>query len=523
MSGRKKYFILTGVLVLILITQDSYSQVVQQKASRQDALEAYSRGDFERALNGFYLLLQKYPKDPLYKYYIGVCLVKMNRHPEDAMEYLQGALDGALDIKSIPDDGLFYLGRSQQMAGRFDEALRSYDSFEEKAGRKQAREYNISKYIQECHNGTGRIIDTEFRPADFVSRAEQSDKEVDERVSAGEKADLAAATPIQQKAKVPEDYDKVLSEAMDYQVKADSLNALAREYKKNLVSLPSSQQQNAKSEISDLESRAAAYQKLADDKFRASGTGIALKADEQLKKPVTVQDNITEVFSLFRVETDTSLIKNHKVSIDPELPEGLVYRIQMGVFSKVPDPSFFKGITPVIGSTIAGSGAVRYFAGMFRKMEDANRSLLAMKQMGFRDSFISAVLDGKAVSIERAALLEKEWGSRPLVTTSATPRQEEPEVSTLVYRVEISRSSTPEPEEVTDTYKKLAGNRGFEIKMTGDGTIVYLIGKFITFESASEYSDLLNRNGYRDAKVVAYLGSREIPLETARKLFETPR
>ena len=54
----------------------------------------------------------------------------------------------------------------------------------------------------------------------------------------------------------------------------------------------------------------------------------------------------------------------------------------------------------------------------------------------------------------------------------------------------------------------MAGNRGFEIIQADDGTFVYLIGKFITFESASEYADLLKRNGYRDAKVICISGKQ---------------
>jgi hypothetical protein len=53
-----------------------------------------------------------------------------------------------------------------------------------------------------------------------------------------------------------------------------------------------------------------------------------------------------------------------------------------------------------------------------------------------------------------------------------------------------------------------------------DKKIVYLIGNFITFESAAEYADLVVRNGYRDAKVVAWLGQKEIPIETAKQLFD---
>ena len=59
-----------------------------------------------------------------------------------------------------------------------------------------------------------------------------------------------------------------------------------------------------------------------------------------------------------------------------------------------------------------------------------------------------------------------------------------------------------------------------EIITLSDKKIVYLIGNFITFESAAEYTDLIVRNGYRDAKVVAWLGTKEVPVETARQLFE---
>jgi sulfur carrier protein ThiS len=78
----------------------------------------------------------------------------------------------------------------------------------------------------------------------------------------------------------------------------------------------------------------------------------------------------------------------------------------------------------------------------------------------------------------------------------------------------------PAGKETEEMYKKVAGNRVLEILSTEDGTLVYLIGKFITFDSASEYADLLKRNGYSESKVVAYLGSKEIPVETAKQLFE---
>jgi hypothetical protein len=91
---------------------------------------------------------------------------------------------------------------------------------------------------------------------------------------------------------------------------------------------------------------------------------------------------------------------------------------------------------------------------------------------------------------------------------------------TLSFRVEVIRSLKPLKDDVVDGIKKIAGTRGLDIQPLDDGNIAYLIGKFITFESATEYADLLIRNGYREARVVAWLGKKEIPVETAKQLFE---
>jgi hypothetical protein len=228
-------------------------------------------------------------------------------------------------------------------------------------------------------------------------------------------------------------------------------------------------------------------------------------------------------FSHFDILTNPAAINNQKIEIDPVLPSGLIYRIQLGVFNKPVAPSFFKGITPVTCCRVTSSGMIRFFAGMFRRMDDANKALLRIKQLGFKDSFLVAISNGAPVSIERASLLEKEWGQKPLYEKAVTELKnpsEETGPPTLSYRVEIARSAKPDEEEVVESYRKMSGNRGFEILTLEDGTNVYLIGKFITFESASDYAGLLIRNGYRDSKVVAYLGNREIPVETAKQLFE---
>jgi hypothetical protein len=511
------------ILSAILPCIDLYSQDPIQKPSRQVAMDAFSKADYETALREFSTLLQYYSRDPLYKYYSGVCLVKMSRYPGDAMIYLQDAINGSLNIKSIPEDVWFYLGRSQQMIGRFPDAIKSYEYFVDKAGRKVARNYKVDAYIKECNEGRGRLKESEYQKEVVAAKTISDNLSTAEIVAAATSAIPPAGKPAAQKKDLPQEYDLVLSEAMKYQVKADSLYAVISDNKMAVEKLPPSQKEAAKLRIAELELLAAQYQKSADDKFSNAGVQPVVKKEVITAPTAPSQSELKagkEIYSLFNVQTNPAMTELHGISVDPELPSGLIYRIQIGVFSKPLDPNFFKGISPVAGFKVQGTNSTKYFAGMFRKMTDANRALLTVKKTGFKDSFITAISDGKAVSIDRASILENEWGQKPLVVINTQQKSDETGPPTLNFRVEINRTDMPVSDVVTGIYRKMAGNRGFEILLTEDGTLVYLIGKFITFESASEYADLLKRNGYQKSKVSAYLGSKEIPVETAKQLFE---
>ena len=554
MGNKIRYWLAGLLLVLTTILNFTvlFSQDSPVKPSRQAAMSAFSKGNYEEAFRDFGILLDNYPQDPLYKYYSGVCLVKLNRDPERAMALLKDAVNNPMEIISVPNDSWFYLGRSQQMSGRFAEAINSFNNFSSKSGKKIARTYKVVQYIQECNEGKGQVKEAGILAAD-IPDTKGSPTVVESHQAVIAKAGLPPETkPQSQRQKLPENYDKMLTEGMVYQVRADSLNAVAAEYRRVYEQLPPSQKTSYKTRISEADSLAAYYQKLADQKLRTGNQESAIKKDtvlspktsQQLKrvpegenqrlenepvrtgtdsaKPSLVQEP-GEVYSLFAVIKDPVQVQNLKIEIDPKLPAGSIYRIQMGVFSKPVNATFFKGISPVSGFKVPSSGMIRYFAGMFRRSADAAKALLAIKQLGFRDSFLVAISDGTPVSLERAASLEKEWGSKPLF--KAAPVQDKSQAAentppTLSFRVEVTRSAKPLKDDIVETYRRTAGNRGFEILSTEEGSTVYLIGKFITFESASEYAGLLNRNGYREAKVVAYLGNKEIPVETAKELFE---
>jgi hypothetical protein len=240
----------------------------------------------------------------------------------------------------------------------------------------------------------------------------------------------------------------------------------------------------------------------------------------QAAKESAVGAKPAAVTSVFEVLPLGAAFPDDKIKIDPVVPPGLIYRIQLAVFRNPVPPSFFKGITPVYGFRVQGSDKTNYYAGMFRKSADAKKALNQVKETGFRDAFIIALADGKAVSSDRAAVLENEWGPKSFADPNIPGAVADTVPPSLVFRVEVTRSMKPMKPDAVEALKTTAGSRGLDIIHLTDGNIVYLIGKFITFESAAEYADLLVRNNYRGAKVVAWLGNKEVPVDTARQLFK---
>jgi tetratricopeptide (TPR) repeat protein len=480
------------IALLVASSHDLYGQ----NASRQSALAAFNGGQYDAALRQFSELLSIYPRDPLYKYYSGVCLVKLERDPARAVRLLEESMEGSAAIRTVPQDALFFLGRARQMSGDFSGAIKSYNSSSELIGKKASRELGIPDYIRECEEGKGKIAN--------LSDEQVKSRPVKEKpVSVPDTAAIAktaAKSDTLKKPKVPlpAEADRNLGEKLAGYLKTDTV--------KQITAVQPAEKETPKPDTARKEVVKPAQLKKETE------------AEKRLEKAPAEQG----VLSDFRIEQKSQYPPGAKVAVDSEMPAGLIYLIQVAVFRNPVAPSYFKGISPVNGFKNPSSGITTYYAGIFRKSADASRALLRVKSLGFRDAFVSAMIDRKVVSADRAAILEKEWGNKPLnkIESGQAGAVRDTVPPTLVFRVEVKRTSKPLPSADVENIKKLAGTRGFDIVEPQPKQYVYLVGMFISYKSASEYADLLVRNGFRDSKVVAYLGRREIPVETARQLFD---
>jgi hypothetical protein len=549
-------FFLSFIITLLTGTP-LFSQGEGVKASRQSSIEAFSKGDYEKAYSSFCELLTTYSKDPLYKYYAGVCLIRLNRNPEEAATLLNEARLGGSVARIVPSDAIYWQGRALQMTGKYAEAIECFNTFTQVSGKKAARALGVPDCLEQCNNKEGKLMNSAPPHAEDVNESKLVPVNPAGKTIQILNREEDSVKNVPSEKSLPAGYDKILSEAMFLHVKADSLYRIADSLKKNIDKLSYKGKTELRSKIADTENLAASFEKQADNKYTEAQASMnatlfvpvipdvhkvtvereSIPAENKVSvpvKPVPEQPRIVKrdsviivknaerpVFFVFGI-SDKPDNSNEKVKVDPVVPPGLIYRVQLAVFRNPVMPSYFKGITPVYGFRVTGTDKTNYSAGMFRRLADATRALAVVRQKGFKDAFIVSLSDGKAVSAERATILEKEWGKKPF-TIAVQTRVEVPADTlppTLSFRVEVMRSVKPVKDDILEGMKKLAGSRGLDCQTLPDGTIVYLAGKFITYESAEEYAGLLSRNGYRDAKVSAWLGKKEIPVDTARQLFE---
>jgi len=349
------------------------------------------------------------------------------------------------------------------------------------------------------------------------------------------------------------EYDKQLTKAMTLQFTSDSLKREAAGLRSKAAEASPEDGRVLKDKASGLEAMALQRQREADgillklepgmadkenieEQFAASDSNEEEteqnKAEKESGTEVKVEEKVSSadqqaVFSSFELKSAPAYSASDPIPTNPVITKGLLYHIQLAAFRNPVSPSYFRNLYPVFGKLNSSNGVTYYYTGMFRTHEAAVSSLPVVKDNGFADAFVVAFIDNIQVSMEKAAQAEKYWSAVPLFyvdrqpEASARPEGAGPTASgTLIFRSEVLRSAKPVKSEVMDKIELLAGNKPLDIIKNNKGEMVILIGKFITFESADDYTSLLIRNGYSTAKVVAWVGSNEIPVETARELMK---
>jgi len=131
----------------------------------------------------------------------------------------------------------------------------------------------------------------------------------------------------------------------------------------------------------------------------------SLLLDSDIKTPMVHTDqNKHSETDEFKILLLSPYNKLNPIPSDINLPDGLIFRIQLGVFSKPVSNDTFKGLSPV--SYEIANGKIKYYTGIFYSSESAGEALKEIREYGFSDSFLVPFYNGKIVSMEKAKEIE---------------------------------------------------------------------------------------------------------------------
>ena len=140
------------------------------------------------------------------------------------------------------------------------------------------------------------------------------------------------------------------------------------------------------------------------------------------------------------------------IPMDAAMPEGIVFKVQIGAFRSAVPEEAFSDMTPVMGENV-GNGLVRYTAGLFTGYEHAAEAKELVRERGYRDAFVVAYRNGVRIPLAEAM------------------RESNPELANA-RSITPGTSVTPgTPQRATTTQQQVAtgGERPEQVQPTTDG------------------------------------------------------
>lgn len=261
-------------------------------------------------------------------------------------------------------------------------------------------------------------------------------------------------------------------------------------------------------------------------------------------------------------QTPNNLTQNtfEASAVDVKTVQGLFYTVQVGVYSRPVSADRLFNLTGLFSERTA-NGYIRYASGKYDSANAAIAAKNSIVNIGIKDAFVTAYFEGQRISIDRAAILEREGvkpegtnqspnnqvpnnqtpangdfqpinNQPPVVPTPIQPVQ--PQGANPVPNVTNTKPNVPEtglffsvqlgayrevvPVAMANRFLVFA-SRGVSIyKDANTGLTVYQVGALNTYAEAAALKAEAVSSGITDAFIVAWNDGKMIGVEEALKV-----
>ena len=254
---------------------------------------------------------------------------------------------------------------------------------------------------------------------------------------------------------------------------------------------------------------------------------VPVNPEDILSKDFVPPTVITQ--EIFLLTDEKVYSQENPIPLNPKIPKGLIFKVQVGAFRNPIPQDLFQGFAPISAEKVRDD-ITRYRVGYFKTYQDANQAKNQIRGLSssYRDAFVVAINNGERIKLSeaRAILSNQPIAILPPTSPSSTNslsnlRTEIAQDLTLAsvktidqttgifYSVQIGAFSKP-------LLKENALNISPLVVSRVNNLYKYSTGVFNTIElAARRKAELIDDGILTDAFIIAYNNGRSISLQQA--------
>jgi hypothetical protein len=254
---------------------------------------------------------------------------------------------------------------------------------------------------------------------------------------------------------------------------------------------------------------------------------VPVNPEDILSKDFVPPTVITQ--EIFLLTDEKVYSQENPIPLNPKIPKGLIFKVQVGAFRNPIPQDLFQGFAPISAEKVRDD-ITRYRVGYFKTYQDANQAKNQIRGLSssYRDAFVVAINNGERIKLSEArAILSNQPvtiipSTSPSSTNSLSNLRTEiaqdltlasvktiDQTTGIFYSVQIGAFSKP-------LLKENALNISPLVVSRVNNLYKYSTGEFNTLElAARRKAELIDDGILTDAFIIAYSNGRSISLQQA--------
>lgn len=139
-----------NIFVTLLLLVSNVTLFAQNNDElKKSAEESFAQGNYKEAKALYSQLTSFYPKEALYNYRLGACMVLVDSDKNTSLKFLEYAVQQP----NVSNEAFYYMGLAYHYNYRFKEAKVYYNKFKAAATKRELKDFPVLRQLRMCENG----------------------------------------------------------------------------------------------------------------------------------------------------------------------------------------------------------------------------------------------------------------------------------------------------------------------------------------------------------------------------------